>query len=566
MKNLGMFFSGRKGAPSLAAHFYVQAPWGMLSTHGRWGGPPQLNFSGGVNNAMFPYLIGAIIGIVIGLAVGVPVGIQQRKKSAEREIGSAEDEAKRIINEAYKSAESKKREAMVEAKEEILKARNEHEREVKERRADLQRQEHRLQQKEETLDRKTDNIEKKEEQLTARLAKLETTQAEAEQAKQNQLEMLERISGFTVEEAKSYLLKQLEQDVTHESAMKIKEIEARFKDEADTKAREIISLAIQRYAADHVAEATVSVVPLPNDEMKGRIIGREGRNIRTLETLTGVDLIIDDTPEAITVSCFDPVRREIARLALEKLILDGRIHPARIEEMVEKAKREVDAVIKSEGERAIFETNVHGLHPELVKLLGRMRYRTSYGQNVLNHSIEVSHIAGLLAAEIGANVAEAKRAGLLHDLGKSVDHEVEGSHVQIGVELARKYHESENIIHAIQAHHNDVEPRTIVACLVQAADAISAARPGARRENVENYIKRLEMLEEITSSFPGVEKSFAIQAGREVRIMVKPEVISEDQMVLLARDIAKKIENELDYPGQIKVHLLRETKAIEYAK
>ena len=454
----------------------------------------------------------------------------------------------------------------MEAKEEILKARNEHEREVKERRADLQRQEHRLQQKEETLDRKTDNIEKKEEQLTARLAKLETTQAEAEQAKQNQLEMLERISGFTADEAKNYLLQQLEQDVTHESAMKIKEIEARFKDEADTKAREIISLAIQRYAADHVAEATVSVVPLPNDEMKGRIIGREGRNIRTLETLTGVDLIIDDTPEAITVSCFDPVRREIARLALEKLILDGRIHPARIEEMVEKAKREVDAVIKSEGERAIFETNVHGLHPELVKLLGRMRYRTSYGQNVLNHSIEVSHIAGLLAAEIGANVAEAKRAGLLHDLGKSVDHEVEGSHVQIGVELARKYHESENIIHAIQAHHNDVEPRTIVACLVQAADAISAARPGARRENVENYIKRLEMLEEITSSFPGVEKSFAIQAGREVRIMVKPEVISEDQMVLLARDIAKKIEDELEYPGQIKVHLLRETKAIEYAK
>ena len=566
MKNLGMFFSGRGGASSLAAHFYVQAPWGMLSTHGRWGGPPQLNFSGGVNNAMFPYLIGAIIGIVIGLAVGVPVGIQQRKKSAEREIGSAEDEAKRIINEANKSAESKKREAMVEAKEEILKARNEHEREVKERRADLQRQEHRLQQKEETLDRKTDNIEKKEEQLTARLAKLESTQAEAEQAKQNQLEMLERISGFTADEAKNYLLQQLEQDVTHESAMKIKEIEARFKDEADTKAREIISLAIQRYAADHVAEATVSVVPLPNDEMKGRIIGREGRNIRTLETLTGVDLIIDDTPEAITVSCFDPVRREIARLALEKLILDGRIHPARIEEMVEKAKREVDAVIKSEGERAIFETNVHGLHPELVKLLGRMRYRTSYGQNVLNHSIEVSHIAGLLAAEIGANVAEAKRAGLLHDLGKSVDHEVEGSHVQIGVELARKYHESENIIHAIQAHHNDVEPRTIVACLVQAADAISAARPGARRENVENYIKRLEMLEEITSSFPGVEKSFAIQAGREVRIMVKPEVISEDQMVLLARDIAKKIEDELEYPGQIKVHLLRETKAIEYAK
>ena len=566
MKNLGMFFSGRKGAPSLAAHFYVQAPWGMLSTHGRWGGPPQLNFCGGVNNAMFPYLIGAIIGIVIGLAVGIPVGIQRRKKSAEQQIGSAEEEATRIVNEAYKSAESKKREAMVEAKEEILKAKNEHEREVKERRADLQRQEHRLQQKEENLDRKTENIEKKEEQLSSKLSRLEATQAEAEQIKKSQLEVLERISGYTAEEAKHYLLQQLEEEVTHESAMKIKEIEARFKDEADTKAREIISLAIQRCAADHVAEATVSVVPLPNDEMKGRIIGREGRNIRTLETLTGVDLIIDDTPEAITVSCFDPVRREVARLALEKLILDGRIHPARIEEMVEKAKREVDAVIKSEGERAIFETNVHGLHPELVKLLGRMRYRTSYGQNVLNHSIEVSHVAGLLAAEIGANVAEAKRAGLLHDLGKSIDHEVEGSHVQIGVELAKKYRESEGVIHAIQAHHNDVEPRTVVACLVQAADAISAARPGARRENLENYIKRLEMLEEITSSFNGVEKSFAIQAGREVRIMVKPEVISEDQMVLLAREIAKKIEDELEYPGQIKVNLLRETKAIEYAK
>ena len=515
---------------------------------------------------MLPYIIGAIIGIVVGLAVGIPVGIRQRKNSAEREIGSAEEEAKRIVNEAYKSAESKKREALVEAKEEILKARNEHEREVKERQAELQRQERRLQQKEENLDRKTENIEKKEEQLSAKLSKLEATQNEAEQIKKSQMELLERISGFTAEEAKNYLLQQLEEDVTHESAMKIKEIEARFKDEADTKAREIISLAIQRCAADHVAEATVSVVPLPNDEMKGRIIGREGRNIRTLETLTGVDLIIDDTPEAITVSCFDPVRREIARLALEKLILDGRIHPARIEEMVEKAKREVDSVIKSEGERAIFETNVHGLHPELVKLLGRMHYRTSYGQNVLNHSIEVSHIAGLLAAEIGANVAEAKRAGLLHDLGKAIDHEVEGSHVQIGVELARKYRESEGVIHAIHAHHNDVEPKTVVACLVQAADAISAARPGARRENLENYIKRLEMLEELTSAFPGVEKSFAIQAGREVRIMVKPEVISEDQMVLLARDIAKKIEDELEYPGQIKVHLLRETKAIEYAK
>ena len=515
---------------------------------------------------LLPIIITGVICLLVGLAVGVPVGIQRRKASAEREIGSAEDEAKRIINEAIKSAENKKREALVEAKEEILTARNEYEREVKERRSDLQKQERRLQQKEENLDRKTESLERKEEVLSARLSELDEQRGEVEALRRSQLETLERISGYTAEEAKRYLLDQLESEVTHESAMKIKEIEARLKDEADTKAREIISLAIQRCAADHVAEATVSVVPLPNDEMKGRIIGREGRNIRTLETLTGVDLIIDDTPEAITVSCFDPVRREIARIALEKLIQDGRIHPARIEEMVEKAKREVDATIKAEGERAIFETNVHGLNPELVKLLGRMRYRTSYGQNVLNHSIEVSHVAGLLAAEIGANVTEAKRAGLLHDLGKSIDHEVEGSHVQIGVELARKYRESETVVHAIEAHHNDVEPRTVVACLVQAADAISAARPGARRENLENYIKRLEKLEEVTSSFPGVEKSYAIQAGREVRIMVKPEEVSEDQMVLLARDIARKIEQELQYPGQIKVHLLRETKAVEYAK
>ena len=508
----------------------------------------------------------ALIGIIVGLVIGIFAGIQIRKNISEKEISSAEEEAKRIINESIKSAESKKREALVEAKEEILKARNEYEKEVKERRSDLQKQERRLQQKEETLDRKTDNIEKKEETLARRLSELEEAREEVATVKKTQMEVLERISGFTAEEAKNYLISQLETEVTHESAMKIKEIEARFKEEADTMAREMISLAIQRCAADHVAEATVSVVPLPNDEMKGRIIGREGRNIRTLETLTGVDLIIDDTPEAITVSCFDPVRREIARIALEKLILDGRIHPARIEEMVEKAKREVDATIKAEGERAVFETNVHGLHPELIKLLGRMRYRTSYGQNVLNHSIEVSHIAGLLAAEIGANVAEAKRAGLLHDLGKSIDHEVEGSHVAIGVELARKYKESEAIVHAIEAHHNDVEPKTVVACLVQAADAISAARPGARRENLENYIKRLEKLEEVTSSFPGVEKSYAIQAGREVRIMVKPEQVSEDQMVLLARDIAKKIEEELEYPGQIKVHVLRETKVIEYAK
>ena len=508
----------------------------------------------------------ALIGIIVGLVIGIFAGIQIRKNISEKEISSAEEEAKRIINESIKSAESKKREALVEAKEEILKARNEYEKEVKERRSDLQKQERRLQQKEETLDRKTDNIEKKEETLARRLSELEEAREEVATVKKTQMEVLERISGFTAEEAKNYLISQLETEVTHESAMKIKEIEARFKEEADTMAREMISLAIQRCAADHVAEATVSVVPLPNDEMKGRIIGREGRNIRTLETLTGVDLIIDDTPEAITVSCFDPVRREIARIALEKLILDGRIHPARIEEMVEKAKREVDATIKAEGERAVFETNVHGLHPELVKLLGRMKYRTSYGQNVLNHSIEVSHVAGLLAAEIGANVAEAKRAGLLHDLGKAIDHEVEGSHVAIGVELARKYKESEAIVHAIEAHHNDVEPKTVVACLVQAADAISAARPGARRGNLENYIKRLEKLEEVTSSFPGVEKSYAIQAGREVRIMVKPEQVSEDQMVLLARDIAKKIEEELEYPGQIKVHVLRETKVIEYAK
>ncbi|MEG0321020.1 MAG: ribonuclease Y [Oscillospiraceae bacterium] len=507
-----------------------------------------------------------LIGLVVGAAIMFPLGIQYRKKISEKEISSAEEEAKRIINEAIKSSESKKREALVEAKEEILRTRSEYEKEVKERRADLQRQENRLQQKEENLDRKTENMEKKEDALQEKQDVLEAQRDEVAQLKKAQMDVLERISGFTAEEAKKYLIDQLEVEVTHEQAMKIKEIETRFKDEADTNAREIIALAIQRCAADHVAEVTVSVVPLPNDDMKGRIIGREGRNIRTLETMTGVDLIIDDTPEAITVSCFDPVRREIARLALEKLIIDGRIHPARIEEMVEKAKREVDATIKAEGERAVFETNVHGLHPELVKLLGRQKYRTSYGQNVLNHSIEVCHVAGLLAAEIGADVTQAKRAGLLHDLGKAIDHEVEGSHVQIGVELARKYHENEEIVHAIEAHHNDVEPHTIGACLVQAADAISAARPGARRENLENYIKRLEKLEEVTNSFPGVEKSFAIQAGREVRIMVSPDKVSEDQMVLLARDIAKKIEDELEYPGQIKVHVLRETKAIEYAK
>ena len=511
-------------------------------------------------------IVGIIVALLVGVLIGFALGVKWRKQVAEKEISSAEEEAKRIINESIKSAESKKREALVEAKEEILKARNDFERDQKERRADLQKQERRLQQKEETLDRKTENIEKKEETLQTKLTELEAAREEVATVKKTQMEVLERLSGFTAEEAKAYLINQLEAEVTHESAMKIREIEAQFKEEADAKAKEILSLAIQRCAADHVAEATVSVVPLPNDEMKGRIIGREGRNIRTLETMTGVDLIIDDTPEAITVSCFDPVRRETQRSTVEKLIQDGRIHPSRIEEMVEKAKREVDATIKAEGERAVFETNVHGLHPELVKLLGRMKYRTSYGQNVLNHSIEVSHLAGLLAAEIGADVTLAKRAGLLHDLGKSIDHEVEGSHVQIGVELARKYKENEDVVHAIEAHHNDVEPRTIVACLVQAADAVSAARPGARRENLENYIKRLEKLEELTSSFPGVEKSFAIQAGREVRIMVAPDKVSEDQMVLLARDIAKKIEEELEYPGQIKVNMIRETKVVEYAK
>ena len=511
-------------------------------------------------------IVVAVVVAVVALIFGSLLGWNRRKSVAEKEISSAEEEATRIINEAIKGAENKKREAMVEAKEDILKQRSEYEKEVKERRADLQKQERRLQQKEENLDRKTDAIEKKEELLTQKHAQLDEEKEEIQSIKRSQTELLERISGLTADEAKAYLISQVEAEVTHEAAMKIKEIETRAKDEADAKAKEIIATAIQRCAADQVSEITVSVVPLPNDEMKGRIIGREGRNIRTLETMTGVDLIIDDTPEAITVSCFEPVRREIARLALEKLIADGRIHPTRIEEMVEKAKREVDAVIKSEGERATFETGVRGLHPELVKMLGRLHYRTSYGQNVLRHSIEVSQLAGMMAAELGADVQAAKRAGLLHDLGKSVDHEMEGSHVALGVEFARKYREREDIIHAIQAHHGDVEPRTLVACLVQAADAISAARPGARRENLENYIKRLEQLETIAGSFKGVEKSYAIQAGREIRVMVKPEEVSEDEMVLLARDLAKKIEEEMEYPGQIKVNVLRETKAIEYAK
>ena len=512
------------------------------------------------------FLLGIAAGLVVFGALFFVLGVTYRKKVAEKEIGSAEEEAKRIINEAIRGGENKKREMLLEAKEEIHKTRTEQERENKERRNELQKQERRLQQKEESLDKKLDIHEKKEEDLAKRIAAVQNQQEEVAKIKKSQLDMLEKISGLTQEDAKAYLLSNVESEVRHETAMKIKEIEAQMKEEADQKAREIITTAIQRCAADHAAEATVSVVPLPNDEMKGRIIGREGRNIRTLETITGVDLIIDDTPEAITVSSFDPVRREVARLALEKLIADGRIHPTRIEDMVEKARREVEHTIKVEGERATFETGIHNLHPELIKLLGRQKYRTSYGQNVLNHSIEVAHIAGLLASELGVDVTLAKRAGLLHDLGKSVDHEMEGSHVQLGVELARKYKESPVVINAIEAHHGDVEPQTIIACLVQAADAISAARPGARRENVENYIRRLEKLEELTNSFPGVDKSYAIQAGREVRIMVKPEEVSEDNMILLAHDLARKIETELEYPGQIKLNDIRETKAVDYAK
>ena len=507
-----------------------------------------------------------VIICIATLVIGFVLGVIYRKKVAEAQIAGAEEEAKRIINDALKSAESKKREALVEAKEEIQKSRTEFEHEEKSRRAELQKQERRLQQKEETLDRKTDALDRKTESLNAKLANVEAQQNEIRTIRKTQQEMLEKISGYTIEEAKAYLIETLEAEVTHEKAAKLKEIEAQYKDEADERAREIIATAIQRCAADHASEVTVSVVPLPNDEMKGRIIGREGRNIRAIETLTGCDLIIDDTPEAITVSSFDPVRREVARLALEKLIADGRIHPARIEEMVAKAQKEVNATIKAEGERAVFETNIHGIHPELVRLLGRMKYRTSYGQNVLQHSIEVSHISGLIASELGANVAIAKRAGLLHDLGKSIDHEVEGSHVTIGVNMARKYKENEAVIHCIEAHHGDVEAHTVEACIVQAADSISAARPGARRENIENYVKRLEKLEEVTKSFPGIGSCYAIQAGREIRVMVKPEEVSEDQMTLLARDIAKKIEDELTYPGQIKVHIIRETKAVDYAK
>ena len=514
---------------------------------------------------MTEIIVPIITGIVC-LAVGVVIGFLYRKSVAEKAIGDAETEATRIINEAIKAGETKKRESILEAKDEIHRQRVEADRELKERRNETQQLERRLIQREEALDKKSDTLDRKNEELNRHLEAVQHEKTELQRVKDEQVEKLEQIASMTRDEAREMLVNSIEAEAQHDAAVKVREINQKLKDESEQTAREIISTAIQRCAADHVSEATVSVVPLPNDEMKGRIIGREGRNIRTLETITGVDLIIDDTPEAITVSSFDPVRREVARLALEKLIADGRIHPTRIEDMVEKARREVDHTIKVEGERATFETGVHNLHPELIKLLGRQKYRTSYGQNVLNHSIEVAHIAGLMASELGVDVTLAKRAGLLHDLGKSVDHEMEGSHVQLGVELARKYKENPVVINAIEAHHGDVEPQTVIACLVQAADAISAARPGARRENVENYIRRLEKLEELTNSFPGVEKAYAIQAGREVRVMVKPEEVTEDNMILLAHDLAKKIESELEYPGQIKVNVIRETKAVEYAK
>ena len=511
-------------------------------------------------------VIAAVAAAVVFGVLGFIIGGQHRKKVAEAAIGSATEEAARIVNQAVQTAENKRKETILEAKDEAHRLISEAEKETKERRAEVQRQERRLIQKEETLDKKVDAMEKKEEALSEKLKEADAKLVEVEQIKKSQFDMLEKISGFTKEQAKALLLQNLDEELTHDKVVRIMDYEQRTKDEADALAREIITTAIQRCAADHASEATVSVVSLPNDEMKGRIIGREGRNIRTLETITGVDLIIDDTPEAITVSSFEPVRREIARLTLEKLISDGRIHPARIEEMYEKAKREVEQTIRQTGERAVIDAGVNSIHPELVKLLGKLKYRTSYGQNVLNHSLEVSYLAGLMAAEIGADVKTAKRAGLLHDIGKALDREFEGSHIDLGVEYAKKYRENDQVVHAIAAHHGDIEAKTIVACLVQAADAISAARPGARRENVQNYIKRLEKLEEIATSFDGVEKSYAIQAGREVRIMVKPDVVSDDQMTIIAHDVVKKIEDELEYPGQIKVHIIRENRAIEYAK
>lgn len=512
----------------------------------------------------------AIILIIVFAAIaGIAAffaGVNYRKKVAESQIGSAEKEAERIVEAAKEAAEAKKKESILEGKDEIHRLRNEADKELNERRREIQRQERRNQQKEETLEKKMATLESKDEALNQKLKSAEDKLAEAEKVKSTQIEVLEKISQLTSEQAKDYLLKILDNELVHEKAVKVLDYEQKTRDESEKKAREIISLAIQRVAADHVTEATVSVVPLPNDEMKGRIIGREGRNIRAIETLTGVDLIIDDTPEAITLSCFEPVRREIARVMLEKLISDGRIHPARIEEMYEKARREVENTIKEEGERAVIEAGVNGIHHELIKLLGRLRYRTSYGQNVLNHSLEVAYLAGIMASELGLDPTLARRAGLLHDIGKALDHEIEGSHVEIGVDVARKYKESDTVIHAIHAHHGDVEAKTVIACIVQAADAISAARPGARRENLENYIKRLEKLEEVASSFEGVERSFAIQAGREIRIIVKPDKIKDDDMVLLARDICRKIETDVEYPGQIKVNIIRESRAFDYAK
>ena len=511
-------------------------------------------------------IIEIVLAVILSLIAGVGGGYLLRKRSAEAQIGSAEDEAKRIVAEAEAKGESRKKEALLEAKEDIHRLRQELDRDTKDRRSELQRQERRIVQKEENLDRKLDSLEKKEEVLLSKEAKIDRTRASINELRDKQKEELERISSLTAEEARTMLLTEAEEELKHEKALMIKDYEQQAKDEADKRARDIVSLAIQRCAADQVAETTVSVVSLPNDEMKGRIIGREGRNIRTLETLTGIDFIIDDTPEAVILSGFDPVRREVARIALEKLVTDGRIHPARIEEMVEKAKREVDQRIKEAGEQATFETGVHGLHPELVKLLGRLRYRTSYGQNVLNHSIEVAHLAGVMASEIGADVMLAKRSGLLHDVGKAVDHEVEGSHVTIGADLAKKYREHKDVINAIHAHHGDVEPTTVEAVLVAAADAVSAARPGARRESLEAYLKRLTRLEEIAESFDGVDSCFAIQAGREVRVMVKPEKVDDTASVALAHDIVKKIESELEYPGQIKATIIRETRVVDYAK
>ena len=507
-----------------------------------------------------------VVLIIVAIAVGFAIGFIVRKMGAEKKIGSAEEQAKKILEDAIKNAENAKKESIISAKEEIFQLKKEADRDINERRKEVSRQERRNTQKEETLDAKLEKIEKKEALLAEKLADADKTREEVNKTLQGQLAMLEKIAGLTSEEAKAELVHRLDSEMQHETALKIAEYEEKFKDEADTRARDILSLAIQRFAADHVSEIAISVVEIPGDEMKGRIIGREGRNIRTIENLTGVELIIDDTPDVITVSGFDPVRREVARIALEKLISDGRIHPARIEEMVEKARRDVDLEIKKAGEKAIFETGVHGLHPEVIKLLGRMKYRTSYGQNALRHSIEVSMLAGVMAEEMGVDVTQARRAGLLHDIGKAVTAEVDGSHVQLGVDLATKYRENKDIIHSIQAHHNDIEPKSALDFIIQAADAISAARPGARREDVENYIKRLQKLEEVAGDFEGVEKTFAIQAGREIRIMVKPEVISDDNMKILARDIAKKIENELDYPGQIKVSVIRESRHVDYAK